>query len=321
MAKQETSVKKLSIQSRFCGAASPSRGQSVMPRRLALCALALAACGVSPIHADATLTYELSGPDAETTVKKFSLARFFARIDDSAEAERYLVFQAGKFFPLYAVDQANQTYRLLTPAVTPRLGPVTASEQAADATAEKNEGPAEPVQDETALLPTESEAQAEAEGGAGTAPETPLAKGEAPAEGASDVASPKSARRTQAATLKPTKETRKVAGIECRVVHEMLDGKPVIEHCMANSARLSVTDRELITLARVFGMARNMEFGWLGVGTKDEEFVSVQSRDLRDNRVLELKSASTQPLAEGYLRIPKTYKLVESDTKGKLAPE
>ncbi len=86
---------------------------------------------------------------------------------------------------------------------------------------------------------------------------------------------------------------------------------------MANSARLRITDRELITLSRLFGMARNMEFGWLGVGTEDEEFVSVQSRDLRDDRILELTSVSTKPLAAGYLRIPSAYKLVESETKGK----
>ena len=134
---------------------------------------------------------------------------------------------------------------------------------------------------------------------------------------ATDWPATRSARRTEAATLKPTKKQRKVAGIECRVVHELIDGKPVIEHCMANSARLKVTDRELITLSRLFGMARNMELGWLGTGTKDEAFVSVQSRDLRDGRTLGLTSVSTQPLAQGYLRIPKTYKPVEPDTKDK----
>jgi hypothetical protein len=302
-------------------------------------------------YADATLTYELSGPNAEKTVKKFSLARFFVRIDDPAESERYLLFQAGKFFPLYAVDQANQTYTRLTPAVTPRLGPVSRSGQVAEAGAEKDGDRAEPDTKAEDRSPEGSKDQAMAEGGTETAAETRLPEaaesgdsgtpapetasampatqpdpnsagseareGNAPAEAASDVPAAKSARRTEAAKLKPTKKTRTVAGIECRVVHELIDGEPVIEHCMANSARLKVTDREVITLARSFGMARNMEFGWLGVGTKDEEFVSVQSRDLRDERLLELTSVSIEPLAEAYLRIPKTYKLVETGTKAK----
>ena len=84
---------------------------------------------------------------------------------------------------------------------------------------------------------------------------------------------------------------------------------------MANSARLSVTDRELITLSRLFAMSRNMDFDWLGIGTRDEEFVAVQSRDLRDNRVLQLTSVSTKPLPAGYLRIPRTYKQIESDAQ------
>ena len=249
------------------------------------------------------------------------------------------------------MDQANQTYTRLTPAVTPRLGPVSGSGQAAEAGAEKKDDLAEPENKAEDMPPKESEDQAKAEDSAGIAPATPLpqaaesggsggagpgtasaapatqpdpdsagprtAQGEAPAEAASDAPAAKSARRTEAAILKPTKKMRSVAGIECRVVHELIDGKPAIEHCMANSARLKVTDRELITLARSFGMARNMEFGWLGVGTQDEEFVSVQSRDLRDERLLELTSVSTKPLAEGYLRIPKTYSLVEPDTKNK----
>jgi hypothetical protein len=278
------------------------------------------------------MVYRLTDGAAGGVEKKFSLTRFFARVDSSDRPDEYLLFQAGKFFPLYAVDQANETYTRLTPAVTPRLGPAPGTGQVADAAAEKKDDPAAPENEAEDLPAKEFEQQAEAEGSAGIAPAIPLsqatesggsgaagpgtAQSEAPAEGASDVPPAKSTRRTAAAILKPTKKTRSVAGIECRVVDELIDGKPAIEHCMANSARLKVTDRELITLARSFGMARNMEFGWLGVGTRDEEFVSVQSRDLRDERLLELTSVSTQPLAEGYLRIPKTHRLVESGSGG-----
>lgn len=344
-------MNKLSIRSRACVAALPSKGKSLMPKKLGVCALVLGVCGAPVTYADATLTYELSGPETEKTVKQFSLARFFARIDGPAVAERYLIFQAGKFFPVYAVDKANQTYTQLTPVVTPRLGPVSPSAQVADAEVEKNEDRAESEQagvdapiansgaqaraDDNAEIESETSSTeaAGAEDSSGRGLETASAmpatepgpdgaasgapQGKAPAVEASDVPSAKSARRTEAAILKPTKKTRTVAGIECRVVHELVDGEAVIEHCMANSARLRITDRELITLSRLFGMARNMEYGWLGVGTKDEEFVSVQSRDLRDDGTLELTSVSTQPLEAGYLRIPKTYKLVESDTEAK----
>ena len=110
-----------------------------------------------------------------------------------------------------------------------------------------------------------------------------------------------------------------IAGIRCRVVHELRDGEAVMEHCMANSAALGVTKREVITLSRLFSMSRKMDFDWLGTGTKDEEFVAVQSRDLGNNRVLQLTSVSTKPLPAGYLRIPRSFKLVESDTQSESA--
>jgi len=235
-------------------------------KKLGLTAVALAACSLSMAHADATLTYELSGADGGKTVKKFSTARFFIRIDDPADKDQYLLFQAGKFFPLFSVDQANTNYTGLTSTVTPYMSPQSREHHGADQTDEQGE----------------SKQKAET-------------------------------RQKQAAKLKPTKKNRKVAGIECRVVQELADGKPVIEHCMANSARLGVTDRELITMARTFEMARSKDFGWLGTGTEDEEFISVQSKDLRDNRVLTLTDVSTKPLPEGYLRIPRDYKQTKAE--------
>ena len=112
---------------------------------------------------------------------------------------------------------------------------------------------------------------------------------------------------------------RNIAGIRCRVVHELRDGEAVMEHCMANSAALGVTKREVITLSRMFSMSRKLDFDWLGTGTRDEEFVAVQSRDLGDNRVLQLTSVSTKPLPAGHLKIPRSFKLVESDAKSESA--
>ena len=61
---------------------SLSEGKAMLSKRLGSFALLLAACGVSVTQADATFTYELSGPDDTKTVKNFSTARFFVRIDD-----------------------------------------------------------------------------------------------------------------------------------------------------------------------------------------------------------------------------------------------
>jgi hypothetical protein len=214
----------------------------------------------TPAGADATLKYELTEADGSKVVKQFSIARFFVRIDDPADKDHFLLYQAGKFFPLFSVDQANSHYTRLTPAVTPYMSSNSREHHGADQTTDKGE-----------------------------------------TRQASEN------RSSPAPKLKPTKKTRKVAGIECRVVHELLDGKPVIEHCMANSARLNIADREVITMARALEMARNRNFGWLGIGTEDEEFVSLQSKDLRDNRVLQLTAVSTKPLDAGYLRIPRSF--------------
>ena len=96
--------------------------------------------------------------------------------------------------------------------------------------------------------------------------------------------------------LKPTKKSRKVAGIECRVVHELENDKPVIEHCMANSARLGITEREVISMARTFEMARNRDLDWL-------------------------TAVSNKPLEQGYLRIPREYTEIKPDTDEEAAAE
>lgn len=233
-------------------------------RTMGICALALAACSTSIARADATLTYELTDADGSKTVKKFSTARFYVRIEDPTTPDQYLLFEAGKFFPLYAVDTTAKTYTLLTKEVIPYMSPESREHHGADKTDEIE------------------------------------AKKPAP-------------------RFKATRKTRKVAGVECRVVHELVDGEPVIEHCMVNSARLSITKRGIITLARTFEMARNRDYGWLGAGTEDEEFVSVYSRDQRDNRTLQLTAVSNRPLNADYLRIPREYKQVKTEQEA--APE
>lgn len=245
-------------------------------RTTGIFALALVTCSTSIAHADATLTYELSGPDGEKMVKKFSTVNFFIRVDDPSTPDQHLLFQAGKFFPLFSVDAAERTYTRLTAEVIPYSGPRSREHHGADKT-EANRGPVEPGDN---IISNEQTTQ--------------NAKNPAP-------------------TLRPTKKERQVAGVKCRVVQELADGEPVIEHCMANSARLGLTKREIITIARTFQMARNRDLGWLGVGTEDEEFVSVYSRDQRDNRVLQLTEVSTAPLPVDYHRIPRGYQQVKTE--------
>ena len=93
-----------------------------MKRFLGCCMAALWAA--APLaYADATLVYEMdSGSDGKVE-KTLSVSRFFVRVDSSDEEGRYLLFQAGKFFPLFSVNEAEETYTRLTPPVDARLGP------------------------------------------------------------------------------------------------------------------------------------------------------------------------------------------------------
>ena len=330
---------------------SLSVGKAMMLKRLSIFALVLAGCAVSVTQADATFTYELSGSDDKKTVKQFSIARFFVRIDDPGEAKKFLLFQAGRFFPMYAVDEAESTYTLLTPPANPRLGPVSRSQPVAQVTTGKKEDEqADQKNADNGSQPPASAAQPGTEDTAEAKPETVAAESTESEDGAAikqETSPPKPAAQPEAAVAESDGDfgrTDRQRGITChiRCAERALAGtrpsKRRKRHATSpgfaagwctscsmasqswNTAwptapRLGVTDREVITLSRLFAMARKMGFDWLGVGTKDEEFVAVQSRDLRDNRLLQLTSVSTKPLPAGYLRIPRTYKQIESDAQ------
>jgi hypothetical protein len=282
--------------------------------------LALWSIGSTIAHADATLVYGLTGPGTEPTEKKISISQFFVRVDDSTDKGNYLLFQAGKFFPLYRVSESQQTYTLLTPPVKPTL-------RAGSAQRRTDEPEAEQAPESTDAADTPTTAQSEPHAAGDNTPAdakaavAPTTKAEeentasaAPGAAAPDPETPSVALAAlePSPTLRPTRKTRSVAGIECREVIESIDAKPIVEHCMANKARLGITERESRTLARLFVEAREQNYDWLGAATADEDFVSVQSRDLRRNKTLELQSVSTAPLPTGYLRIPKTFKRIEA---------
>jgi len=298
--------------------------------------MAAAGCIATAAYGDALLTYELTRPGAEARVQKVAIARFFARVEDSTKPDTYLLFQGGKFVPLFEVNPSQKTYRQLTPEVKPTLHagstgaaakPATAtatSEQnrsglpgpAASASAAKTaEQTAAATGGETSKKPEATTPEPTSTGEMSPAPAGPTAGAQAdqaeanPAvEGSGKTPRSSAAQPKAKPKLKATWDKREVAGIECRVVEEIEDGKPVIEHCMANKARLGITERETRTLARLFAMARDRGYGWLAVGTGDEEFVSIQARDMADGSELILKSVSTEPLPAGYLRISPEFK-------------
>jgi hypothetical protein len=297
----------------------------------AICAALLA----SGAQADATLTYELSSPDGEKTVKTFSVSRFFARVEDSTDPDSFLLFQAGKFFPLYRVDVAAKTYTRLTPEVKASLGPAGRGKGSA-----QGAQPQAPAADTPPAGDEEPEPQEPAAGTASAGPETvstknadstpppgtepeaqvPKASGDdAEAEAAVPMQDSEPA-TSEASTiaapepeLRPTAKTKTVGGVRCRVIQEVEGEQRIREHCMANKARLGITEREIRTLARTFVMARKRSLGWLGAATKDEDFVSVATRDLNTNRMLELRKVSTDPLPAGHLRVPREFKQVQPE--------
>jgi hypothetical protein len=262
-------------------------------------------------HADAALTFELAGPTAESQTKTISLARFFARIDDPAEPNSFLLYQAGKFFPLYQVDQEAHTYTLLTPEVNPTLHaglppkPESTETESATTDTQKTETAEAPTSD-TSDQPSnpDNAEQKPAVAAESSPPQTPPQAAEKASTETSEAAAPEKNPKT---TLHLTPKSMDIAGINCRVVEELMDKQPIIKHCMADKARLGITEREIRTLARTFKMARDRDFGWLGTATKDEKFVSIASEDLSSHKKLTLQSISTKPLPSDYLRIPRDY--------------
>ena len=253
-------------------------------------------------RADATLDFRLAGGDgaAEQTLR-IAVARFFARVEASAAPDGWWLYEAGKFFPLYRVNEAERTWTRLTPEVTPRLGPVSRSARPAAATG----GPAEDAADAAAA--------AAAEPGTPEADQSPASAAvDDTATAAAEASTPAADGGTAASApeFALTGESDTVAGVRCRVVNELRDGAPVIEHCMAGKAALGITERELRTLARTFEMARERDFGWLATATADEAFISVRSRALDGGTRLTLVAVSTDPLPKGHLRVTRDYREV-----------
>lgn len=295
-------------------------------------ALVLTALSTTSLSAksDATLVYQLQASGSVAVDRTISISRFFARVDASETPGEYLLFQAGKFFPLYSVDEGQHSYRPLTPPVDARLGPV-----AAQPTAPPSQSA--PLDEQTAAAPRDGTGPVGSTSATAQPAPSPAASSgdQAPPTAAADLApdvgdlaekdaptqTEPTPRRSPALptepTFKPSAKMDEVAGIRCRIVFELIDGEPAVEHCMANKAALGITERESRTLARLFVMARKRGYDWLGASTKDEDFVSVRSQDLKRGKRLTLQSLSTEPLPVGHLRVPKEFTEIAWDA----APE
>ena len=112
--------------------------------------------------------------------------------------------------------------------------------------------------------------------------------------------------------LVPTRNKQNVAGTICRVVNEVADNKPVAQHCMAGTGPLGITSREMVTLSRLFTVARRLELGWAGVATADERIVSVDSRLSDGTAAQTLQSISYDWVPDERMQVSKRYKRVES---------
>lgn len=206
----------------------------------------------NPVWSDATLIYELQGPENNKKQVKISISGEGVRINEYKVENSALIFQAGHLFPLYAVNHDEKTYQRLTPEFK-------------------------------AYLRVDKDRKVNKD--LFSYPEI---------------------------TLKSAGKQQKVSGIKCRLVHEYIDEKPVIEHCLANSARSGLSERETRSLIRTYAILRkHTDTDWPGAGTTDEVYVSVRSRHLDGDNSMELKSVSYDLIDTSYLRIPREYKLVD----------
>jgi hypothetical protein len=112
--------------------------------------------------------------------------------------------------------------------------------------------------------------------------------------------------------LSPTRKKRNVAQILCRVVREVHDGNTVAEHCMAGTGPLGLTSREMVTLSRLFTLARRLRLGWAGVATADERIASIDSRLPDGTTAQTLLSISYDPIPDERMQVPKRFKRVTS---------
>jgi len=241
--------------------------------RLGRIAFIVACCYASMAQADATLVYETSDTAGAKTQHTFSISGRFVRIDtEPSERPGYSLFDSGRMVMFY-VDEKSHSYTPVR-ATPPWVEDSPAKKVASSGTAKDS------TTDETASS------------------DLATATGEAE----------KTVEPAPATTLKATKKKRTVAGKRCRVVIEMAGEKPVAEHCMSGTGELGLSTREMMTLSRLFTKTEKLDLKLLGVATKDESYVSIQSERAADKASQILTSAARAGIPAEKLRIPRDYK-------------
>lgn len=131
---------------------------------------------------------------------------------------------------------------------------------------------------------------------------------------AADVATAKQAaeRGGKVPTLKPTGNKDTVAGIRCNIVNEIENEKPVAEHCMASASALGMSQREMITMARLVDFSRQWtDPDWIATQS-NEQFVSIRSRPAGESATFQLKSVSHLTPPSDYFRVPAGYQKLDT---------
>jgi hypothetical protein len=145
--------------------------------------------------------------------------------------------------------------------------------------------------------------------------ESPLHQGKKLPAPSGDAANPKQAAKKASPepNLKPTGAIETVAGVRCNIVNEIVDDKPVAEHCMADAAALGMNPREMTTMARLIQFSRDWsDPDWIAVQMK-ELFISIRSRPVGGTDTFLLNAVSHQTPAADYFRVPREYRKLNSD--------
>lgn len=113
--------------------------------------------------------------------------------------------------------------------------------------------------------------------------------------------------------LKPTGKKETVAGVRCMIVNEIVNNKPVVEHCMADAYALGMTPRELITMARLIDFSKAWtDPDWIAAQS-NEKYISIRSRPTGGDVTFVLEAVSHETASRDYFRVPPEYQKLDSE--------
>lgn len=84
----------------------------MLKRLLAVGAALAACCCVSPAFSDATLAYRTIAADGSSSLRTFSVAGRFVRMDTEGDARHYTLVDTGRM-PMFEVGDSTRSFRTL----------------------------------------------------------------------------------------------------------------------------------------------------------------------------------------------------------------